>query len=374
MDLAFQTVHYDASTFLEDALRAFPKGTAVYKIFDLHGQLIVLNKTSNLSQRMARFFGEHSERVKDLDLRQITSRIDYVRTFSPFETTYALYLERRRHFPKTYRRMKTFRYFTLMKFNRKQRFPRVYASRQIKSGVDYFGPFLTRGQFARMKTAVERTFKLRPCQFNIRGNDPHPDCLYFQMSTCSRPCNNDIDRSGYLSDVGAAMAFVQGHDAAIEQPWISEMTGLAAETKFEEAEAIRKRLDRLRRARQETKDVFPAIGTFNYVIALPSETSAQLKIAIVRGGAIVAFRGFETATLRTTLAVELARCFDPETPPPDSNWLYDEFCLVSTFMVKSLLAVPLIPFTGVEETITAVEKQIEKRKKQKSSTGEIAAL
>jgi len=374
MDLEFQTVAYIGSTFLEDALPTFPKGTAVYKIFDIHGQLIVLDKTSNLSQRMARFFGEHSERVKDLDLRLITSRIEYIRTFSPFETAFVLYLERRRYFPKTYRRMKTFRYFTLMKINRKQRFPRVYASRQIKSGVDYFGPFVTRGQFVRMKTALERTFKLRPCQFNIRGNDPHPDCLYFQMNTCSKPCNNDIDRSRYLSDVGAAMAFVQGQDAVIEQPWIAEMTRLAAETKFEQAEAIRKRLERLRRARHETKDVFPAIATFNYVIALPAVTSSQVKVAIVRGGAIVAFRDFETATLRTTLAEELTRCFDPKAPPPDSNWLYDEFCLVCTFMVKSLLAVPLIPFTGVEETVGAIEKQRVERKKRKNATGETEPL
>src|SRR6185436_11380479 len=127
MELAFQTIPYDGLTFLEATLPTLPKGTAVYKIFDIHGLLIVLNKTSNLSERLERFFGPHSERVKDLDLRQITSRIEYVRTFSPFETTFALYLERRRHFPRTYRRMKTFRYFTLMKINRKQRFPRVYA-------------------------------------------------------------------------------------------------------------------------------------------------------------------------------------------------------------------------------------------------------
>ena len=369
MDLAFETVPYDSSTFLSESLPALPKGTAVYRIFDTRGQLIVLDRTSNLMHRMERYFGAHSERVRDLDLRQITSRIEFVRTFSPFETAFALYLERRRHFPKTYRRMKTFRYFTLMKINRKQRFPRVYASRQIKAGVDYFGPFLTRGQFTRMKTALERTFKIRPCQFNIRGNDPHTDCLYFQMNTCSKPCNNDIDRQGYLSDVRAAMAFVQGHDSDIEQAWTAEMTQLAAETRFEEAEALRKRLDRLHRARGETRDVFPAISTFNYVIVLPSETSAQVKIAIVRGGAIVKFGAFEVATLRDTLSGELARCFDPANPPPQGDWLYDEFCLVCTYMVKSLQAVPLIPYTGVEETVAAVEKQRAGRKKRPAVAG-----
>jgi|GEM_PF-2035588 len=364
MDFVFQTVPFDESTFLETALPAIPRGTAVYKIFDTHGQLIVLDKTSNLAQRLLRYFGPHSERVKDLDLRPITSRIEYVRTFSPFETTYSLYLERRRHFPRTYRRMKTFRYFTLMKINRRQRFPRIYASRQIKSGVDYFGPFVTRGQFARMKTALERTFKLRPCPFNIRGNDPHPDCIYFQMHTCSRPCNNDIDRSLYLADVNRAIAFVQGHDDGVEQPWVGQMTGLAAEMKFEEAEEIRKKVERLRRGRLEIKDSFPSVAAFNYVVVLPSETVSRRKIALVRAGEIAAFRDHEAATVRETLSVELAQVFDAELSSPDRERQYDEFCLVCTFMVKSLQSVQLIPYDGIERTISTIEKIVRPSKKR----------
>src|SRR5262252_7288059 len=132
--------------------------------------------------------------------------------------------------------MRTFRLFTLMKINRKQRFPRIYASKQIKSGVDYFGPFVTRGQFSRLKTALERTFKLRPCLYNIRGNDPHPDCLYFQMHTCSRPCNNDI-----------------------EGPTLAVMNALAAEEKFEQAELVKRRLEKIQRARKEVKDKIPSV-------------------------------------------------------------------------------------------------------------------
>jgi hypothetical protein len=58
----------------------------------------------------------------------------------------------------------------------------------------------------------------------------------------------------------------------------------------------------------------------------------------------------------------------------ENNSLYDEFCLVCTFMVKSLLAVPLIPFTGVEETIAEVEKQRGERKKRKRSTADPGSL
>ena len=149
MDFRFETIEYDRS------MPTLPKHSGVYKIFDVRGKLIVLDKTSNLSDRFERYYGERSERVRDLDLREITGRIEYIRTDSPFETAYVLYRERKNHFPKTYRKMRTFRLFTLMKINRKQRFPRIYASPQIKAGVDYFGPFISRGQFTKLKTTLE---------------------------------------------------------------------------------------------------------------------------------------------------------------------------------------------------------------------------
>src|SRR5256885_179791 len=177
MEFPFETIVYDRT------LPVLPKHSGVYKIFDIHGKLIVLDKSGNLFERFARYYGERSERVRDLDLREISGRIDYIRTDSSFETLYVLYRERKTFFPKTYTKMRTFRLFTLMKINRKQRFPRIYASRQIKAGVDYFGPFISRGQFTRLKTTLERTFKLRPCLYNIRGSDPHPDCY---ISRCTR--------------------------------------------------------------------------------------------------------------------------------------------------------------------------------------------
>src|SRR5207237_2879291 len=137
----------------------------------IHGKLSVVDMTSDLFERLERYYGPRSERVRDLDLREITGRIEYIRADSTFESLYVLYRERKSYFPKTYRKMRTFRLFTLMKINRKQRFPRVYASRQVKAGVDYFGPFISRGQFTRLKTTLERTFKLRPSLYSIRGNN-----------------------------------------------------------------------------------------------------------------------------------------------------------------------------------------------------------
>src|SRR6476646_1782453 len=108
MDFRFEVIEYDRS------LPPLPQHSGDDKIFDIRGKLIVLDKTSNLFDRFERCYGERSERVRDLDLREITGRIEYSRTDSTFETQYVLYTERKSYFPKTYRKMRTFRLFTLM--------------------------------------------------------------------------------------------------------------------------------------------------------------------------------------------------------------------------------------------------------------------
>ena len=369
LNFEFTSISYSNATFLTEVLPGISKGSGIYRIFDTRGQLIVLDKTSNLFHRLERYFGERSERVKDLDLREITSRIEFRRTWSSFETAYLLYLERRQHFPKTYRRMRTFRLFTLMKVNRKQRFPRIYASKQIKAGVEYFGPFVSRGQFTRLKTALERTFKLRPCLYNIRGSDPHPDCLYFQMHTCSRPCNNDIDRQGYLADVDAAIAFIQGRDQELETPLLARIHALAEEENFEEAERVRRQLEKVQRARKEVKEKLPSVWTFNYLVLLPADSTARTKVALVRAGTIIGLEDFETASLADSLPAEIDRQFSGPAGPVNHNWQYDEFCMVANYLVHPLKSVDLVPL-GEGLDLPAYLKRRATRRQKREEEGE----
>jgi len=359
MEFRFETIEYD-KTF-----PALPKHSGVYKIFDIRGKLIVLDKTSNLFDRFERYYGDRSERVRDLDLREITGRIEYIRTDSTFETLYVLYRERKKYFPKTYRKMRTFRLFTLMKINRKQRFPRIYATRQVKPGVDYFGPFISRGQFNKLKTTLERTFKLRPCLYNIRGNDPHPDCLYFQMHTCSRPCNNDINRHDYLDDVQQAMAFTAGQDEDIDTRFVQKMNDLAAEMKFEEAEVTRRKLDKIHRARQESKDRFFPVWNFNYLVVLGSDSVSRCKIAFVRQGRVVGFEEYAVETLSEVLPADLERYFASPVQPEGGDSTYDEFCLVANFIVDPLMSVDLVPVGKMDDLPAQVLERLRQRKRKR---------
>ncbi len=368
MEFSFQSFDYDKTGFLEHSLPLFPKRSGVYRIFDRRGKLIVLAKSSNLHDRIERFFGERSEMLRDLDLREITSRIEFRTTDSPFETLYVLYRDRRSFFPKTYRKMRTFRLFTLLKINRKQRFPRIYASRQLKAGVDYFGPFVTRGQFKRLKTALERTFKLRPCLYNIRGNDPHPDCLYFQMHTCSRPCNNDIDRQSYLVDVGEAIDFIQGRDRQIEDALTSKMSALAEDMNFEGAEVVRRRLERIRKARSELKESFLSVYSLNAIVVLPADSVTRCKIAYVKHGAIAGFVEYAVESIAESLPPDIERFLNKPLEIESREWQYDEFCLVSNFIVDPLQSVDVIPVQPETDIVGSVIERIQQKKRKRKQT------
>lgn len=368
MELQFTEVCYD-SGFTVNSLPQIPKGSAVYKIFDIQNQLILLDKTSNLFEKLERYFGTRPERVKDADLRQITSRIEFIRTWSPFETVYVLYLERRRIFPRTYRRMRTFPYFSLLKINRRQRFPRIYASRQIKPGVEYFGPIRTHGQLTRLKTTLERTFKLRPCLYNIRGNDPHPDCMYFQMHTCSRPCNNDIDRRSYLADVDLAIAFILGRDSQTEEAISAQLAALSADQRFEEAANARRRLEKIRRARQETKDICTALWHFDFIGVLAASTVERIKLVFVRAGSIVALEEYAVGDLPEVIPTETARLFSGAPTAPNAEWHYDEFCLVSSFLAAPLQSVTLVPAAEAHTIPALLEQANRKRARRAKRSG-----
>ena len=145
-----------------------------------------------------------------------------------------------------------------------------------------------------------------------------------------------------LADVDAAIAFIQGRDDEVEAPLLARMNALAGEEKFEEAELVRRQLEKVQRARKDVKEKLPSIWSFDYLVLLPSDSTSRTKVAFVRAGSIVAFEEFETVSLADSLPAEVARRF---SIPPDSvnhNWQYDEFCLVANYLVHPLKSVEVV--------------------------------
>ena len=364
----FQTIPDKEVQSQGEKLPSVPRCSGVFRIFDVGGKLILLEKTHNLAERIGRFYSEARE-TRALDLRNITDRVEYCRTDSPMETLYLLYSERRHWFPQTYRKMRTLPRYYLLKINRRQRFPRLYAARQIKRGVAYFGPFARRSELDRFKATLERTFRIRPCQYNIRGNDPYPDCLYFQMRTCSKPCNTDIGREAYLEDIDDAIRFVQGREQEIVSRTMASIQKLADETRFEEAERLRRRLDRIERARKDHREPYLDLWNFDFIAVLDSASVKRRKIALILEGRIVAFEEHQVDDIEETVAVMIRahRSAGTTTDAPEHH--YEEFCLVSSFLNRKVGSVQLFPLGDPGETSAEVVRHIEEKKERAKRRG-----
>jgi len=146
------------------------------------------------------------------------------------------------------------------------------------------------------------------------------------------------------------------------------MNDFASQTKFEEAEMIRRRLEKIRRARQECKDTFFSVWSFNYIAVLASDSVSRCKIAFVRQGRIVGFEQYETDSLNQRLASDLDRFFEKPVERDSSASRYDEFCLVSNFIVDPLQSVDLLPARDIENLPVRVVERLQQRKRKRKST------
>ena len=155
----------------------------------------------------------------------------------------------------------------------------------------------------------------------------------------------------------------------LKQSLVAQMNNLAAEMKFEDAEVNRRRLDRLRKARQEYTDKFYSLSNFNFVTVLAAASTSRRKIAFVRQGRIVGFEEYELESLKERLEADLHRFFDVPAEKGGTDSQYDEFCLVSNFIVDPLQSVDLLAHS--DDLPARVMELIErKRRRQKQPVQE----
>ena len=143
------------------------------------------------------------------------------------------------------------------------------------------------------------------------------------------------------------------------------MNELAAETRFEEAEVIRRKLDKFQRARQEYKDTFFSVWKFNYLAVLGSDSVSRCKIAFSRQGRIVGFEQYEVETLKEVLAADVNRFFTEPITVGGGDTTYDEFCLAANFIVDPLQSVDLIPVGEISTLPDLVLDRLQQRKRKR---------
>lgn len=289
---------------------SMPTRPGVYLHRDAEGTIIYVGKAKNLRNRVRSYVQEgRPVDAKTAALMRKINDIDFIVTDTEVE---ALLLENtliKQHRPKYNILLKDDKSYPFIRIT-KEPYPRVFKTRQvIKDGSTYFGPYTDGTYLYHLLKTLRSVFPLRSCDFPLteQGIAEHrwKLCLDFHIKKCDGPCEGVITAARYNEYIRQATQVLQGRTKELEAQLNERMHELAEDLRFEDAEVVRQRLERLRSYSSKQK-VLTADDRDQDVFALArSEATACTLVLTIRDGKLVGKRHYIITGVRERSDEEL---------------------------------------------------------------------
>ncbi len=267
-----------------------PDCPGVYRYLDAEGTIIYVGKAKNLKRRVSSYFTkEHESRRTAMLVRQIYD-LKYIVVNTEND---ALNLENRMikaHQPKynvLLKDGKTYPWICV----RNEAFPRVFLTRTVvKDGSDYFGPYTNLTVAKTMIELFEQLYHVRTCSLNLQQamiDKGYKVCLKYHIGKCLGPCVGAVSRETYQEGIDEIKQILRGHTAELCRKLYDLMLERSAEMKFEEAQKIKDRYDRIEGYRVRSNIVPSVISDVEVFAYDEEETSAIVSYFHIVQGAII---------------------------------------------------------------------------------------
>jgi len=221
------------------------------------------------------------------DLSQIVRRIWWRTAHSGFEIMYQYWRIARHLMPQTYLKQIAFGPSWFVHVDPAARTPCFIVGKTLRAppGID-LGPMATQQDATRLVQILQDGFDL--CRYDhILEQTPHGQpCAYFDMGKCPAPCNGSIPLSAYHEQIAAALAFACGQREPHYLRWERQMREAAGRMAFEQAAAVKQRLERARAIEHRAYTLARPVEAFNYLIIQRGGGRTRIKPFFVRAGRI----------------------------------------------------------------------------------------
>ena len=223
----------------------------VYRMLDSQHKVIYVGKAKNLKKRLSSYFRKTGLSTRILTLVSKIAQIEVINTRTESE---ALLLENdliknlNPYYNILFRDDKSYPYICLSKHD----FPRlrVYRGKTDPRKGTFFGPFPSAGSIRYTINHIQRMFQLRNCEDSAMKNRSRA-CLQYQIKRCTGPCVGHTDQGNYHKQIEQARLFLEGQSDALIEQQIKLMEHCSTELDFEQAAAIRDRIEMLRRVTEK---------------------------------------------------------------------------------------------------------------------------
>lgn len=237
---------------LRDRITRFPKSPGVYLMKDAAGVVLYVGKAKDLRTRVASYFQDSADLLstRGPEIAHMAAKVVDI-DFLECETEVDALLQENRLIkdiqPQYNERLRDDKSFPYLEITTGDDFPGVFVTRKPRpSGSRLYGPFTSAGGLRDAVNALQKVFRFRTCELDIREDDPKRrffrPCLLYSINQCTAPCADKVSRADYLRDIDRLKRFLGSKRSIVLRQMQKEMEQAAAELRFEEAAALRDRI------------------------------------------------------------------------------------------------------------------------------------
>jgi len=237
-------------------LKRIPESPGVYQYFDKDGQIIYVGKAKNLHRRVNSYFNKEHQSSKT---RQLVAHIADIRYVVVDSEQDAFLLEN--NLIKQYQP----RYNILLKDGKsypsicitKEPYSRIFKTRTInKKTGEYYGPYSFGNTVEMVLELIHKLYPIRTCNMPISPDSIEKNkvrvCLKYHLKNCCGICEMRPGSEHYQEWIDQARKLIKGDAHEIGKQLEEEMMLKAAEMKYEEAAAIKHKIELLEQFKSKT--------------------------------------------------------------------------------------------------------------------------
>lgn len=276
-------------TLLEQ-IRSLPDSPGIYQYFDTAGRLLYVGKAKSLSKRVKSYWRYTPQLMPNpASGARIHKMLGETRSLGSIVVSSehdALILENsliKQLKPKyniLLRDDKTYPYIYL---DQSETYPRFEITRKVLKGkqIRYFGPFSVAAR--DIHDSLYELCKLVQKKSCLKGGKA---CLYYQLGQCLAPCEKEVAPETYHAIVNEAISYIE------EKPRLLKalrrrMELLAEAMRFEEAAALRDRIERIEKSALHSEIDLASNESYDIFAIAANESRAALVRMFMRQGRIV---------------------------------------------------------------------------------------
>ena len=224
-------------------LQKIPNNPGVYLFQDAHSKTLYVGKAGDLSKRVPSYFRSDLELgPKTTKMVKESTQLEFIKTETEFE---ALLLEAdliKRLKPKYNSLLKDDKSYKYIQIAQNREIPTILMPRtKINSRDTYFGPFPDGTATTLMVKDLRRMIGF--C--TQKKLTPGKPCFHYHLGLCPGYCAGLITKTEYLKNMKIIVQLLKGKRKKIVSDLECEMHAKSAQLKFEEAKAIKEKIERI---------------------------------------------------------------------------------------------------------------------------------